>query len=160
MARCVIYHSHTGVTRALAQKIKDACGADLIEIMLKKPYNALTLYALGGFRAMKGAQDAIEQKKIDVNGYDLVILCTPVWAGKPTPAVNAAVAALKGHEGKKALLLATCKSQPGQTLDILRKTCEKTGMDVIGEFAFTDKDLKDGKKLNEMFVAISASLTD
>jgi flavodoxin len=160
MARCVIFHSYSGVTRNLAQKIKNACGADLIEVMPKTSYNSLTVYVLGGYRALKGALDPMEQKKIDVARYDLILLGTPVWAGKPTPAANAAVAAIKGCEGKRVILLATCKSQPGHTLEILRKTCDKKGMSVIGEFVFTDADFKDGKRLNELIVAVNGSLTE
>lgn len=160
MSRCVIYHSHSGVTRSLAQKIKNACGADLIEVMPKKSYNALSVYAVGGYRAMKDAQDPIEQKKIDVAGYDLIILGTPVWAGKPTPAVNAAITTLKGYESKKAIVVVTCKSQPGQTAGIIRKRLETMGMKVIGVFVFTAADLKDGKKLNELIVAVNASMTE
>jgi flavodoxin len=160
MSRCVIYHSQTGITRSLAKKIKAACGTDLIEVMPKKAYNSLSLYTFGMYRAIKDEQDPIEQKKIDISGYDLVVLGTPVWAGKPTPAFNAAVSALKGYDGKKAIILVTCKSQPGQTAGIVRKQVEMMGMKVIGVYVFTAVDLKDGKKLNELIVAVNASMTE
>ncbi len=160
MSRCVIYHSHTGVTRSLAQKIKAACGADLIEVMPKRIYNRVSLYSLGMLRAIRGNEDAIEQKKIDVTGYDLLILGTPVWAGRPTPVFTAGISALKGYEGKKAIVLATCKSQPGQTAGIVRRRLEEMGIRVIGIFVFTEKDLAGGKRLNELIVAINASMTE
>lgn len=160
MSRCVIYHSHTGVTRSLAQKIKAACGADLIEVMPKKTYNRVSLYTLGMVRAIKGDKDPIEQKKIDVTGYDLLILGTPVWAGKPTPAFNSALTSLKGAEGKKAIVLTTCRNQPGQTAGIVRKQLENMGIRVIGVFVFTEKDLADGQRLNELIVKINASMTE
>jgi flavodoxin len=160
MSRCIIYHSHFGTTRRIAKKVKVACGGDLIEVMPQKNYNALTLYVLGGYRAMKDVQDPIEQKKIDVTGYDMIVLGSPVWAGKPTPAINAAIAALRGCEGKRAIIFATCKSQPGQTVGILRKRLETMGIRVIGVFVFTKKDLKDGKKLNELIVSVNASMTE
>lgn len=160
MSRCIIYHSHTGVTRSLAKKIKTACGAVLIEVMPKPTYNFLSLYTIGMYHAIKDQQDPIEQKKIDVGGYDLLILGTPVWAGKPTPAMNSAISALKGYEGKKAIIVATCKSQPGQTVGIIRKRLETMGLKVIGVFVFTRNDLRDGKKLNELIVTVNASLTE
>ncbi|OPY38981.1 MAG: flavodoxin [Methanoregula sp. PtaU1.Bin051] len=160
MSRCVIYHSHTGVTRSLAQKIKAACGADLIEVMPKKIYGGLSLYTIGMLRAIRGGQDPIEQQKIDVAGYDLVILGTPVWAGKPTPAFNATISALKGYEGRKAIVLVTCGRDPGQTAGIVRKRLEDMGMKVIGVFVFTEKDLKEGKMLNELIVKVNASMTE
>lgn len=160
MSRCVIFHSYSGITRSLAQKIKNACNADLIEVMPKKSYNPITVYMVGGYRAMREALDPIEQKRIDVTGYDLVILATPVWAGKPTPAMNSAIQALKGHEKKKVILVATCKSQAGKALEILKNKCADLGMTVLGAFPLTGSDLNDGKKLNELFVAINASLTE
>lgn len=160
MSRCIIYHSHSGTTRRIAKKLKVACGGDLIEVMPRKKYNPLTLYVLGGYRAMKDLQDPIEQKRIDVTGYDMIVLGSPVWAGKPTPAINAAIDALHGYEGKTAIIFATCKSQPGQTVGIIKQRLETMGIRVIGVFVFTQKDLKDGKKLNELIVAVNATMTE
>lgn len=160
MSRCILYHSHSGTTRRIAKKVKVACGGDLIEVMPQKNYNALTVYVLGGYRAMKGRQDPIEQKKIDVAGYDMIVLGTPVWAGRPTPATNAAIAALKGCEGKKAIIFATCGGKPGETMDIVKKALEAKGVKVIGTYIFTKKDLSDGKRLNELIVRVNASMTE
>jgi len=160
MSRCILYHSHSGNTRRIAKRVKVACGGDLIEVMPQKKYNALTVYVLGGYRAMKGRQDPIEQKKIDVAGYDMIVVGTPVWAGKPTPAINAAIAALKGCEGKKAILYATCGGKAGGTIGIMRKALEAKGVKVIGDFIFTKKDLSDGKRLNELIVRVNASMTE
>jgi len=128
--------------------------------MPKTAYNPVTVYLIGSYRAMKDARDPIEQKKIEITRYDLIILATPVWAGKPTPAMNAAISALKGCESKKVILVATCKSQPGKTIESMRKKCAGLGMTVIGAFSFTDSDIKGGKMLNELVVAINASLTE
>jgi hypothetical protein len=50
---------------------------------------------------MKEELDPIEPETIDVSVSDLVVIGTPVWAFKATPAINAAIAALKGCDGKK-----------------------------------------------------------
>ena len=160
MSRCILYHSYSGNTRRIAKRVKVACGGDLIEVMPQKKYNALTVYVLGGYRAMKGRQDPIEQKKIDVAGYDMIVVGTPVWAGKPTPAINAAIAALKGCEGKKAIIFATCGSKVGETIDIMKKALEAKDVKVIGVFVFTQNDLSEGKRLNEMIVKVNASMTE
>ncbi|MGD1005505.1 MAG: flavodoxin [Methanoregulaceae archaeon] len=160
MARCIIYYSYSGTTRRLAKKVKAACGADSIEVTSNKTYNALTVYPLGSYRASKGEKDPIEPKKIDVTRYDLIILGTPVWAWKPTPAMNAAIAALKGCEGKKAIIFATCGGQPGKTIDIMKKQLESQGVKVIGDFIFNRKDVRDGKKINELIVSVNATITE
>jgi flavodoxin len=157
MTRCFIYHSYSGITRGVARKVRSACDGDLIEVKPRKDYNALTVYMIGGYRATKGELDPIEPKKIDVAGYDLIVIGTPVWGWKPTPAINAAIAALKGCEGKKAVIFATCGREAGETIAIMRKALEGKGVKVVGDMVFGKKDVQDGKKINELIVMVNAA---
>ena len=157
MSRCIIYHSYSGITRGVAKKVRAACGGDLIEVKPKKNYNALTVYPLGGYRAMNDKKDPINPEKIDVAGYDMMVIGTPVWAWKPTPAINAAIAALKGCEGKKAIIYATCGGRAGETIGIMRKGLEAKGVKVVGDMVFFKKDVYDGKKINELIVMVNAA---
>ena len=54
MKTSIIYHSYSGITRGIAEKIQKACGGDLIEVKPKQNYSSLTAYTLGCYRAMKG----------------------------------------------------------------------------------------------------------
>jgi flavodoxin len=54
MPTCIIFHSYSGITRGIAEKIEKACGGSLIEVVPRKAYNKLTVYLAGG-RAMKEA---------------------------------------------------------------------------------------------------------
>ena len=108
MKTSIIYHSYSGITRGVAEQIQKACGGDLIEVKLKKNYSSLTAYSLGCYRARKEECDPIEPETIDVSASDIIVIGTPVWAFKATPAINAAIAALKGCDGKKAVIFATC----------------------------------------------------
>ena len=74
--------------------------------------------------------------------------------------MNAAIAALKGCEGKKAIIFATCGGQPGKTIDIMKKQLESQGVKVIGDFIFNRKDVRDGKKINELIVSVNATITE
>lgn len=157
MSRCFITHSYSGITRGVARNVRAACGGDLIDVKPQKRYNALTVYVLGGYRARKGELDPIEPKKIDVSGYDLIVMGTPVWGRKPTPVINAAIAALKGCEGKKAIIYATCGGRAGETIGIMRKGLEAKGVKVVGDMVFFKKDVHDGKKINELIVMVNAA---
>jgi flavodoxin len=157
MSRCIIFHSYSGKTRGVARKVRAACGGDLIEVKPRKKYNALTVYPLGGYRAMKGRKDPINMEKIDVAGYDMLVIGTPVWAWKPTPVINAAIAALKDCKGKKAVIYATCGGDAGETIGIMRKALEKKGVKVVGEMVFDKKTVRDGKKINELIVMVNAA---
>jgi len=157
MKTSIIFHSYSGITRGIANKIQKACEGDLIEVKLKENYSTLTAYTLGCYRAMKEECDPIEPETIDVSASDLIVIGTPVWAFKATPAINAAIAALKGYDGKKAVIFATCGSSAKDTLSILKNTLTVKGVTVIGQFVLTRKEIEDGQKIKILIDSINAA---
>ncbi|MCK9592464.1 MAG: ArsR family transcriptional regulator [Methanoregula sp.] len=157
MKTSIIYHSYSGNTRSVAEKVRDACGGELIEVVSKEYSSKITAYTIGCYRAMKGMSDPIEPKTIDVAADDVIVIGTPVWAGKATPAINAAVAALRGCEGKKAVIYATCGKNGGDSLPILKKALGERGVTVTGEFVFDRTGIKDPVRINAMISAIKTT---
>jgi flavodoxin len=153
----IIYNSYSGNTRSVAEKVHAACGGELIEVVSKEYSSKITAYTIGCYRAMKGISDPIEPKVIDVASDDLIVIGTPVWAGRATPAINAAVAALQGCKGKKAVIFATCGGKERETLPILKKDLEKRGVTVAGEFVFDKKGISDQDRIAAMISAIKSS---
>lgn len=147
---CIIYHSFTGTTRSVAEKVRDFCGGDLVEVQPMRNYGTFTAYTTGCLRSRNGDLDPIEPDVIDVSPYSLLVIGTPVWAWRPTPAINAAIAALSNCEGKKAVIFATCSGQIGEALTQLRRALEARGVTVIGEVAFTKRDLQDQGRNNDL----------
>ncbi len=139
---CVIFYSFSGITRGIAEGIRNASGCDLIEIRTKTPYSSFTAYTTGVLRSRKMACDVIEPDEIDVSGYDLLIIGTPVWAWKPAPAINAAVKALRGCEGKTAVIFVTCCNQPGEALPLLSRALSDRGVSVAATISLGAKDTK------------------
>ena len=157
MKTCIIYHSCSGNTRSVAERVQAACGGKLIEVKSKEYSSRLTAYTIGCYRAMKGMRDSIEPGTIDVSSDDLIVIGTPVWAGRATPAINAAVAALAGCEGKKAVIFATCGGKEGETLPILKKALEAGGVTVSGEFVFDKTGIKDPGRMNAMIAMVKSA---
>ena len=155
MKPSIIYHSYSGVSRGIAEKIQKACGGDLIEVKLKQNYSSITAYTLGCYRAMKEECDPIEPETIDVSSSDLIVIGTPVWAFKATPAINAAIAALRGCDGKKGVIFATCGSSAKDTLPILKKALVAKGVAVVGEFVLTKKEIGEGQKVNILIDSVN-----
>lgn len=153
----IVFNSYTGNTRTIGEEIRNACGGDLIEVRSKKPYSKMMAYTLGCYRAAKEQCDPIEPVTIDVSSSDCIILGTPVWAGKATPAINSAIAALKGCEGKKAVIYATCGKKADDTLRILKTMLTARGVTVTGEWEFTRADIIEGKKVKALISDINAS---
>ncbi|UUX91392.1 flavodoxin family protein [Methanoplanus endosymbiosus] len=156
MKTTTIFYSYTGITRGVAGKIQQACGGDLIEVKTKKPYSKITAYSLGCLRAAKGECDEIEPASIDVSASDVIVIGTPVWAFRAAPPINAAVNALSGCEGKKAVIFATCGGKPGETIPLLAEALEKRGVKVAGGFIFDRKDVKDEDKVNALINAVKS----
>ena len=154
MPTCIIFHSYSGITRGIAEKMEKSCGGRLIEVVPRKAYNKLTVYLAGGRRAMKGEADPVDPERIDVAACDLLVIGTPVWAGNPTPVINAAIAGLSNCEGKKAVLFATCGVQAGKTLDIMTRALEARGVAVRGAMVFSRKETGDEKKIQELVDAV------
>ena len=139
---CVIFYSYSGVTRSVAHGIRNASGCDIIEVRTKKPYSSFSVYTTGVLHSRKGACDPIEPAVIDVSAYDLLIIGSPVWAWKPAPAINAAVQALRGCEGRMAVIFTTCSNQPGEALPLISKALADRGVNVMAEISLDAKDTK------------------
>lgn len=137
MSVCIIYHSETGTTRGVAEQVAALIGGDLIEVKDLAGYSKVGMYLKGAPRAAQGKKNEIEPAVIDVSGYGTVVVGTPVWAGSPTPAINAAVAALAGIEGKAAVVFCTSRGGPRGTLERMKEMLADRGADVRGAIQFT-----------------------
>jgi len=60
------------------------------------------------------------------------------------------VAALKGCEGKKAVIYVTCNGQFGEALPLLKKALEARRVQVLAEIGFAKKDVGDMNRKNEL----------
>ncbi len=159
MTVAIIYYSVSGHTREIAEYLADTCDGMLIEIVGLTPYNAVTRYLIGGKRALGGEKDEIDPAMINVADFDRIVVGTPVWARHPTPAINAAIEALQGSEGKEAVIFATCGAYAGETLDLLGSALEQKGVRVKGGVVFTQHEFQSEEKRNELVSLLGDSCT-
>lgn len=156
MAACIIYHSETGNTRLVAEFAAKSTGASLIAVKDCASYNAITRYLVGARCARRGERAIIEPSVIDVSTYDGIVVGSPVWAWHPTPAINAAIAAFRGCEGKNGVVFATSGGMPGDTLLMMKGGLEARGVRVDQMVHFTRKELTDTQKLERLVASINA----
>jgi len=154
MKICIIYHSETGNTRHVAQHIASACDGKLIEVSDKADYNRLTRFLVWCKKARGEETTTIEPASIDVSGYDQLVFGSPVWAFKPTPAIHAAIDALKGCEGKRATAFCTHGGKPGQTAEVFQKWIEARGMKCVGNANISMKDIENEKKTKDLISVV------
>lgn len=143
----IIFHSYSGITRSIAEKVQAATGGDLIEARPRRPYSTLTAYSFGCIRARAEEAEPIEPAAIDVAPYGLIVIGTPVWAWKTTPATNAAINALQNCAGKRAVVFATCGSQAGEAIPTMERALAKKGVSVVGHEVFSRRDATDDQKI-------------
>lgn len=150
MKPIIIYYSHTGNTRSVAEAVLKACDGELVEVTLAGGHTVPVAYFLGLFRSMSGKYDPIHPESIDVSTADVVVIGTPVWGRRATPAVRSAVQSLVGCEGKRVVLFATCGAVAGDTLPILGRDLEARGLTVAGQVVFTEQDIANREKLDNL----------
>lgn len=150
MKVCIIYHSETGNTRHVAEHLAAACDGKLIEINDTASYNRLTRFLVWCKKARVEDTTSIEPSSIEVSGYDQLIFGSPVWAFKPTPAIHAAIDAVKGCVGMKATAFCTHGGRPGQAPEIFQKWIESRGMKYVGNASIHQNEVENENKTKEL----------
>ena len=141
----VAYYSRTGNTKFAAEKIAENLGADICEIVDKKNRHGRFIILTGGYAAIREKMTEIEQSQT-VDGYDLIVVGSPVWAGKITPAVRTFF--VKNNlSGKQIALFVTLGGdKPGKAIDNMKKLVSSvTPMEELGLI----NDLKDKEEATE-----------
>jgi len=84
----VVFYSRTGNTKKVAEEIAAELKCDIEEILDTKDRSGMSGYMASGKEAMKKQVAVIKEIKNNPANYDLVILGTPVWAGKMSSPVR------------------------------------------------------------------------
>ncbi|PKL60264.1 MAG: ArsR family transcriptional regulator [Methanomicrobiales archaeon HGW-Methanomicrobiales-4] len=152
----IVYHSHSGITRGVAEKIQKAVQGDLIEVRPQRQYSSLTVVAKGCYRALRGLSDPVTPPAIDVSGYDLIVLASPVWAGRPTPVINGAIDSFTGYQGKKVFLMVTCKDAKSgeQAVEEFKSRIEGKGMIPVRAGVLDSHRVNDETSINDLITDI------
>jgi flavodoxin len=89
MKNLVVYYSMEGNTKQAADQIAHRLNADILELktVKKMPKSNIKIF-FGGMLSVLGVCPKLEPIAINPEQYDRIILGTPVWAGKPAPAIR------------------------------------------------------------------------
>ena len=66
----------------IAETISESLDCDIEEIVDKEKRGGILGYLKSGYEASRNKLSIIEDPKHDLSKYDLLIVGTPVWAGK------------------------------------------------------------------------------
>ena len=106
-----VYFSATGTTEKIAKDAASAMGADIFEIQPVHKYTSADLNwndkkSLSSIECNDPKSRPAIANKIDISGYDTVVLCYPIWWAYAPKIVYTFVESQK-WEGKKIITLCT-----------------------------------------------------
>jgi len=84
----VVYYTRGGNTRFVAETIAAEIGADIEEVIDLKKRSGILGYLSGGRDAWQGKETKISPTIKSSAGYDLIVVGSPIWAGRPAPAIT------------------------------------------------------------------------
>ena len=119
MKSLIVYYSRTGNARYVAQTIASQIGAEIEEVVDLKKRGGIFGFLSGGKDARNGKETEISPSTKSPTDYDLIVVGSPIWAGKPTPAI---VTYLKKNDlsGKKVALFFTQGGKKPQGIEELK----------------------------------------
>ena len=140
MRSLVVYYSRTGTTKSVGEAIARELGADCEEIIdLKKRIG------LRPIRWIIAGKDAWRRKLTDIkiqkspDDYDVIIIGTPIWAGRMTPAARTYLESQK-LDGKKVGFF--CTGSGSKAFEEMKKLVPKSS--VIGSLGIRAREVKFG----------------
>ncbi|MDR1972859.1 MAG: NAD(P)H-dependent oxidoreductase [Treponema sp.] len=139
MKTLIAYYSYSGNCGVVANALKDALNADVLEL---KPVDdrirkGLVKYIWGGKQVLSHAKPPLKPYQADWEAYDRIIIGCPVWAGSPAPAIMTFLSETK-ITGKKIVLFCCHLGGRGKVFDTLKTMLE--GNTFAGERDFVIRD--------------------
>ena len=132
MKKLVVYYSRTGNTKFVAEKIANQLNADISEIIDRKNRKGRLVFLTGGFAALREKLTKIEVSK-SIDDYDLIIVGSPVWAGKITPAVRTFLVNNDFSDKQVAFFVTLGGDKPKKALTNMEKIIEpKNSIEELG----------------------------
>lgn len=106
MNKIFIYYSYTGNGKIVASCLQEQ-GYDIRRFTEKKkmPKSFFGGMMVGGFRAGLNLKGKLVDFDNDISNYDEVVIGSPIWNGKLTPATNAVLKALDLSDKKVTFVI-------------------------------------------------------
>ncbi len=146
MKTIVLYYSRTKKTYRVANTLAKEVSADIVEIKDLKNRSGPLNYINASVDAMRENKTNIRPSTVDLSEYGLIYIGTPVWAGKPAPAIITLIDKCD-FQGKDVILFATLGGSGGRnTIERMKEKIEVRGGRMVTSFLIKTA----GKKIFEI----------
>jgi len=144
MKALVVYYSLTGKTKLVSEVIAEALDAMLLEIKETKPRKpGLLTYLTGGFAAVTNRGSEINPIDVDIKQNETIFIGSPVWASRPTPAINSFIYKTN-FEGRSIIPFFTTGGKNSEkALANVTAKIERSQGKIVGSFTITSYGLPD-----------------
>lgn len=102
----ILYYSRTGNTRMACETLQKELNARLVEIKDLNDRSGSWGGLTGMLNTLFNMETGIEPEHPDLSGSSHIILASPLWAGKLTPAIRTLIARNR-FDGKKVIIFTT-----------------------------------------------------
>lgn len=131
-------YSRTGYTRRVAEELAAALDAPLDTILTAKPRDGFLGFLRLLWDAITKHASEIAATEHDPAAFDVVVLCTPVWAADMTPPMRGYIAACGDRFVKLAFV---CTLGGSGTESAFQKMASACGMPPLARLALTDREI-------------------
>lgn len=124
MKTLLVYYSLEGTTHTVAEKIASSLGCDILRLVPVKeiPTSSMAKKIMtGGMYASIGYKAKLKPYTLNPSDYDTIIIGTPIWAGKSTPAVNKFISENGIKEKTKAVFTLSGSENASGCISLLKK---------------------------------------
>ena len=107
----IVYYSKNGNTKILAELLAEKYDGKIINLEEKEKRKGILGFLKSGFQASKRKQSKLINTPWDeISNFDKLYICTPIWAGNITPAMNTFMA--NADLTNKEIIIVTVMADP------------------------------------------------
>jgi flavorubredoxin len=138
MKTVVVYYSRFGTTRTIATALAEELGAEVRKIQAVRECGFMGM----GFRSAFGIRMPIQPMNLDFTGVDRIVLCAPIWAGKPANPARTFLQEAKIEGKVLAVVFSSGGGETSPALEAIRKLVAEKRVDLtfLGAIVTRKKD--------------------
>lgn len=154
----VVYYSRTGHTRQIAEAIAAKCSANLEAIHDVSSRLGFLGYWRSGREAWREQTTEIRQVEKDPAAFDLVVIGTPVWAGRMSSPIRTYITEQRSRFKRIAVFCTLGGAGGEKTLARMAELCEQAP---VAKLIVTERELKSGafRAMADKFAAEISEVT-
>ncbi len=139
MQPLVVYYSRTGNTEMVAEALADMVSCPVEKIRDTEKRSGLFGWLRSGRQAMRGETTELQPLKHAPDGYDLVMVGTPVWGGTMSTPVKSF---LEKHRDDLSTVAFFCTAGGDETAGVFADMAECCGRQPVATLGVSRKMIK------------------